>query len=88
MYGLDDVGLRTVEQLYLAGVKVVVVEDDADPRLVRVVRGWGVPVVIGSPRLVETLDEAEPGRSRRSHLRARRRPAHDRSGVVDEREPA
>src|SRR6187549_3567461 len=56
--GLDDVGLRTVEQLYLAGVQVVVVEDDADPRLVRVVRGWEVPVVAGSPRLIETLDEA------------------------------
>ncbi|WIM99476.1 NAD-binding protein [Actinoplanes oblitus] len=56
--GLDDVGLRTVEQLYHAGVRVVVVEDDADPRLVRVVRGWGVPVVVGSPRLLETLDEA------------------------------
>lgn len=56
--GLDDVGLRTVEQLYLAGVQVVVVEDDADPRLVRVVRGWGVPVVVGSPRLIETMDEA------------------------------
>jgi Trk K+ transport system NAD-binding subunit len=56
--GLDDVGLRTVEQLYHSGVRVVVVEDDADPRLVRVVRGWGVPVVVGSPRLQETLDEA------------------------------
>jgi Trk K+ transport system NAD-binding subunit len=56
--GLDDVGLRTVEQLYLAGVQVVVVEDDADARLVRVVRGWGVPVVVGSPRLIETMDEA------------------------------
>ncbi|GAB2567244.1 hypothetical protein Aab01nite_45120 [Paractinoplanes abujensis] len=56
--GLDDVGLRTVEQLHLAGVAVVVVEDDADPRLVRVVRGWGVPVVVGSPRLIETLGEA------------------------------
>ncbi len=56
--GLDDVGLRTVEQLYLAGVQVVVVEDNADSRLVRVVRGWGVPVVVGSPRLIETLDEA------------------------------
>jgi Trk K+ transport system NAD-binding subunit len=56
--GLDDVGLRTVEQLYHAGVHVVVVEDIADPRLVRVVRGWGVPVVVGSPRLRETLDEA------------------------------
>ena len=56
--GLDDVGLRTVEQLHLAGVRIVVVEDDADPRLVRVVRGWGVPVVVGSPRLIETLGEA------------------------------
>ena len=56
--GLDDVGLRTVEQLHLAGVRIVVVEDDADARLVRVVRGWGVPVVVGSPRLVETLGEA------------------------------
>jgi len=58
VYGLDDVGLRTVEQLYHAGTQVVVVEDDADPRLVRVVRGWGVPVVVGSPRLIETLNEA------------------------------
>src|SRR4051812_8755903 len=58
VYGLDDVGLRTVEQLYHAGTQVVVVEDNADPRLVRVVRGWGVPVVVGSPRLIETLNEA------------------------------
>jgi Trk K+ transport system NAD-binding subunit len=56
--GLDDVGLRTVEQLYLAGVQVVVVEDNADSRLVRVVHGWDVPVILGSPRLIETLDEA------------------------------
>jgi Trk K+ transport system NAD-binding subunit len=61
--GLDDVGLRTVEQLHHAGVPVVVVEDDADPRLVRVVRGWGVAVVVGSPRLAETLDEAGLGRA-------------------------
>ncbi|MEV6342938.1 NAD-binding protein [Actinoplanes sp. NPDC051851] len=56
--GLDGVGLRIVEQLYHAGVRVVVVEDDADPRLVKVARGWGVPVVAGSPRLLETLGEA------------------------------
>ena len=56
--GLDGVGLRIVEQLYHAGVRVAVVEDDADPRLVRVARGWGVPVVVGSPRLLQTLDEA------------------------------
>lgn len=61
--GLDDVGLRTVEQLHLAGVQVVVVEDAADPRLVRVVRGWGVPVVVGSPRLIETMTEAGLGQA-------------------------
>jgi Trk K+ transport system NAD-binding subunit len=56
--GLDGVGLRIVEQLYHAGVRVAVVEDGADMRLVRVVRAWGVPVVAGSPRVIETLDEA------------------------------
>lgn len=56
--GLDGVGLRIVEQLHHTGVQVAVVEDDADARLVRVVRGWGVPVVVGSPRLMPALDEA------------------------------
>lgn len=56
--GLDGVGLRTVEQLHLAGVPVVVVDDNADPRLLHVVLGWGIPRVPGSPRLRETLAEA------------------------------
>lgn len=57
--GLHGVGLRIVERLHLAGVRVVVVVDDApDPRLVRVVRGWGIPHLVGSSRLEETLLEA------------------------------
>ena len=56
--GLDGVGLLTVEQLHLAGVPTVVVDDDADPRLLHVVRGWQVPVVHGSSRRLATLTEA------------------------------
>jgi hypothetical protein len=57
--GLHGVGLRIGERLHLAGVRVVVVVDDApDPRLVRVVRGWGIPHLVGSSRLAETLLEA------------------------------
>ena len=56
--GLDGVGLRTVEQLHLAGVPVVVVDDDPDPRLTRIVAGWGIPLVRGSSRTQETLLEA------------------------------
>jgi voltage-gated potassium channel Kch len=41
--GLAGVGFRTVEQLPLADVPVVVVDDDPDPRLARVAQGWGVP---------------------------------------------
>lgn len=56
--GLQGVGLRTVEQLGRAGVQVVVVDDDPDPRLVRVVEAWGVPYIVGSPRVAGTLDAA------------------------------
>jgi Trk K+ transport system NAD-binding subunit len=56
--GLHDLGLRIIEQLHLAGVPVVVLDDHPDPRLVRVVDGWGVPRMTGSPRLSETLVEA------------------------------
>lgn len=56
--GLHGVGLRTVEQLHLAGVPVVVVDDDPDPRLTRTVAGWGVPHVRGSSRAQETLLDA------------------------------
>src|SRR3954469_8150471 len=56
--GLDGVGLLTVEQLHLAGVPTVVVDDGADPRLLHVVRGWQGPVVHGSSRRLATLTEA------------------------------
>ncbi|TQS46290.1 NAD-binding protein [Cryptosporangium phraense] len=60
--GLHGVGLRTVEQLHLAGVPVVVVDDDPDPRLTRTVSGWGIPLVRGSSRATDTLlDAGLPG---------------------------
>ena len=56
--GLAGVGFRTVEQLHLAAVPVVVVDDDPDPRLARVVQGWGVPHIHGDPRLGDGLQAA------------------------------
>jgi Trk K+ transport system NAD-binding subunit len=53
--GLHAEGLRTIEQLYLAGVRVVVVDDRPDPRLVRIVRGWGLPMLERDSRVPETL---------------------------------
>ncbi len=56
--GLTDVGLRTVEQLHLAGAEVVVLDDDADERLARVVRGWGIPHLPRGAHLTEPLFDA------------------------------
>ena len=57
--GLNAVGLRTVEQLHLAGARVVVLDDEPDERLARVVRGWGIPhIPRGSHHLSEPLYEA------------------------------
>jgi Trk K+ transport system NAD-binding subunit len=56
--GLTDVGLRTVEQLHLAGAAVVVLDDDADERLGRVVRGWGIPHLPRGAHLTEPLFDA------------------------------
>jgi Trk K+ transport system NAD-binding subunit len=56
--GLRGVGLRIIEQLHLTGVPVVVVDDDSDLRLRRIVAGWGVPLLAASARLTETLLEA------------------------------
>lgn len=49
--GLRGVGLRAVEQLRFAGVRVVVLDEDPDPRMTSIVRGWGVPHIFGSARL-------------------------------------
>ena len=62
--GLQGVGLRTVEQLHQAGVRVVVVDDEPDPRLVRVVEGWEVPYIVGSPRISGVLEQAGLGAAR------------------------
>jgi Trk K+ transport system NAD-binding subunit len=57
--GLNPVGLRTVEQLHLAGARVAVLDDDPDERLERVVRGWGIPhIARGSHHRSEPLFEA------------------------------
>jgi Trk K+ transport system NAD-binding subunit len=56
--GLKGVGLRTVEQLHLAGVPVVVVDDDQDLSLARVVQDWGVQHVSRSAHRGDGLLEA------------------------------
>jgi len=58
VYGLRGVGLRIVEQLSLSGVPAVVIDDDPDPRLARILLAWGVPHVAGSSRTAETLTSA------------------------------
>jgi Trk K+ transport system NAD-binding subunit len=56
--GLQGVGLRMVEQLHQAGVRVVVVDEEPDPRLVRIVEAWEIPFIVGSPRIGGFLDRA------------------------------
>jgi len=53
--GLHGVALRTVEQLFLAGIRVVVVDEDPEPRLVSVVEGWGIPYIARSAHLSDPL---------------------------------
>jgi Trk K+ transport system NAD-binding subunit len=62
--GLQGVGLRMVEQLHQAGVDVVVVDEDPDPRLVRIVEAWEIPFIVGSPRIGGFLDRAGLARAR------------------------
>ena len=56
--GLPGVGLRIVEQLTLSGVPAVVVDDDPDPPLARMLGTWGVPLITGSARAEDTLVSA------------------------------
>ncbi|HVE25290.1 MAG TPA: potassium channel family protein, partial [Sporichthya sp.] len=56
--GLDGVALRTVEQLHLAGVPVVVVEDEHIPAAAAAVDAWEIPRIFGSAGLPQTLDSA------------------------------
>ncbi len=41
--GLHDISLRTIEQLYLAGIGVVVIDDEPDERLLKVIDAWRIP---------------------------------------------
>ena len=56
--GLPGVGLRIVEQLTLSGVLAVVVDDNPDPPLARMLGTWGVPLITGSVRGEDTLVSA------------------------------
>jgi Trk K+ transport system NAD-binding subunit len=56
--GLNDVALRTVEQLHLAGARTVVLSDEPDERLMRIVRGWGIPHLPRGGHLSEPLFDA------------------------------
>ncbi len=56
--GLNDVALRTVEQLHLAGARVIVLSDEPDERLIRIVTGWGIPHLPRGGHLSEPLLDA------------------------------
>ena len=56
--GLRGVGLRIVEQLSLSGVPAVVLDDDPDTRLARILLSWGVPRIPGSSRAAGSLTGA------------------------------
>jgi len=56
--GLKGVGLRTVEQLHLSDIPVVVVDDEPDKRLAALVESWGVPHIRQSAQLGGGLVEA------------------------------
>jgi Trk K+ transport system NAD-binding subunit len=56
--GLNDVALRTVEQLHLAGARTVVLSDEADERLIRIVRGWEIPHLPRGGHLSQPLFDA------------------------------
>jgi len=54
--GLQTVGLRTVEQLHLAGARVVVIDDETvSERHLGIVGDWGIPVVARRGSLSDTL---------------------------------
>src|SRR5580704_2562602 len=57
--GLQAVGVRTVEQLHLAGAEVVVIDDETvSQRQARIVRDWTIPIVERSGNMADALFEA------------------------------
>ena len=59
--GLPGVGLPIVEELALAGVPAVVIDDDPAPALARMLTAWRVPLITGQARSEETLISAGLG---------------------------
>jgi Trk K+ transport system NAD-binding subunit len=54
--GLQPVGIQAVQQLALAGARVVVIDDDGvSPRLRRTLDGWRVPVIARGASLSDSL---------------------------------
>ena len=56
--GMHEIGRRTVEQLHLAGARVVVVDDTVDESFGRLARGWGIPTLPRGGHLGEPLLDA------------------------------
>jgi Trk K+ transport system NAD-binding subunit len=56
--GLRGVGFRIIEQLRLSGVPAVVIDDDPDVRLARILASWSVPHIAASSRTAESLTRA------------------------------
>ena len=56
--GLHEIALRTVEQLHLAGIGVVVIDDEPDPKLVTAIEAWEIPYIARSNILEDPFNEA------------------------------
>ncbi|MGB5017121.1 MAG: NAD-binding protein [Candidatus Nanopelagicales bacterium] len=56
--GLHGIGLRVVEQLHRIGQRIVVIDEGADDRSVRLIREWGIRHIVGNARRKEVLESA------------------------------
>ena len=56
--GLHDVSLRTIEQLHLAGIGVVVIDDSPEPGLVSAIEAWEIPYIAKSNILEDPFQQA------------------------------
>ena len=56
--GAGDVGIRVVESLLLAGVEVVVVEQNQEGRFMQRLRDMGIPLIIADATLEDSLSKA------------------------------
>ena len=56
--GLHNLGFRIVEQLHATGVKVVVIDDQPDPRKLRLAQRMGIKILEEDSRNPQVLEEA------------------------------